>query len=104
MLNAEEETYALGEMLDHVAPEGRLQCVDETADIRLQFPLICPVVSKGLQLPAKVTVHKAFLRIGAGHRHIVHPRLAKSYFNNECIGVACEFVMKRYKQRTLEDL
>ena len=105
LMNAEGATYALGEMLDHVAPEGRLQHVHESADIWLQFPLICPVISTVAQgLPAKVTVHKAFLRTGAGHHHIVHPPLAKAYFSNECIGVPCELVMKRYKQRTLEDL
>ena len=104
-MSAEGATYALGEMLDHVAPEGRLQHVVDTADIWSQFPLICPVVSKVAKgLPAKVTVHKAFLRTGAGHHHIVHPPLAKAYFSDECVGIPCELVMKRYKQRTLENL
>ena len=105
IMEAEGATYALGEMLDHVAPEGRLQHVVESVDIWLQFPLICPVIStvaKGL--PAKVTIHKAFLRSGAGHHHIVHPPLAKAYFSQECSGIPCELVMKRYKQRSLQDL
>ena len=105
MMIAEGATFAVGEMLDHVAPGGVLQRVAEDTDVWSQFPLICPVVSAvGKGLPAKITIHKAFLRSGAGHHHIVHPPLAKAYFSSECTGVPCELVMKRYKQRTLEDL
>ena len=105
IMTAEGATYAVGEMLDHVAPGGVLQHIIDGIDIWSQFPFICPVVSavaKGL--PAKVTIHKAFLRSGAGHHHIVHPPLARAYFSKECKGIPCELVMKRYKQRTLEDL
>ena len=104
-MNAEGATFALGEMLDHVAHGGELKHIDNSTDIWAQFPLVCPIVSniaKGL--PAKVTLAKAYLRTGAGHHHIVEPYLAHAYFSNECTGVPCELVMKRYKQRTLRDL
>lgn len=94
-----------GEMLDHVAPGGALRQVETSTDIWSQFPLICPVVAniaKGL--PAKVTMHKAYLRSGAGHHHIVEPDLAEAYFSGSCEGVQCELVMKRYKQRTTQDV
>jgi hypothetical protein len=61
-----------------------------------QYPLICPViaeVSKGL--PVKVTIHRGFLRVGAGHHHIVEPELAESYFGERCTGATCEIVMKK---------
>lgn len=92
-------------MLDHVAPGGALIQVSSDVDIWSQFPLICPIVSgiaKGL--PAKVTMHKAYLRAGAGHHHIVEPYLAEAYFGSTCEGVTCELVMKRYKQRTTQDV
>ena len=92
-------------MLDHVAPGGALKRVSAATDIWSQFPLICPIVStiaKGL--PAKVTIHKAFLRVGAGHHHIVEPYLAEAYFGSQCKGINCELVMKRYKQRTTQDV
>ena len=104
-MNAEGATYAIGEMLDHVARGGQLMHIDNSTDIWAQFPLVCPIVSniaKGL--PAKVTMAKAYLRTGAGHHHIVDPHLAHAYFSDECIGIPCELVMKRYKQRTLRDL
>ena len=104
-MNAEGATYAVGEMLDHVAQGGKLTHIDNSTDIWAQFPLVCPIVSniaKGL--PAKVTIAKAYLRTGAGHHHIVEPHLAHAYFSDECVGVPCELVMKRYKQRTLRDL
>ena len=104
-MNAEGATFAIGEMLDHVARDGVLKHIDNSTDIWAQFPLVCPLVSniaKGL--PAKVTLAKAYLRTGAGHHHIVEPYLAHAYFSNECTGIPCELVMKRYKQRTLRDL
>ena len=104
-MNAEGASYAVGEMLDHVAPGGELRHIDNTTDIWAQFPFVCPIISniaKGL--PAKVTLAKAYLRTGAGHHHIVEPYLAHAYFSDDCVGVACELVMKRYKQRTLRDL
>ena len=88
-----------------VAPGGELKHIDNDTDIWTQFPLVCPIVSniaKGLQ--AKVTIAKSYLRTGAGHHHIVEPHLAHAYFSDDCTGVACEIVMKRYKQRTLRDL
>lgn len=94
-----------GEMLDHVAPGGVLKHVSTATDIWSQFPLVCPIISsiaKGL--PAKVTIHKAYLRTGAGHHHIVEPYLAEAYFGQECEGVQCELVLKRYKQRTTRDM
>ena len=105
LMDAEGATFALGEMLDHVAPGGKLNHVDAATDIWAQFPLVCPIVSniaKGL--PAKVTISKAYLRTGAGHHHIVPPHLAHAYFSDDCSGIACELVMKLYKQRTLRDL
>ena len=104
-MNSETATYAMGEMLDHVALGGELISVDNFTSIWDQFPLICPVtatVAKGL--PAKVSVFKAYLRTGAGHHHIVEPYLAHAYFSSQCAGVQCELVMKRYRQRTLRDL
>ncbi len=104
-MNAEGATFAIGEMLDHVAPGGELRHIDNATDIWAQFPLVCPIISniaKGL--PAKVTMAKAYLRTGAGHHHIVEPYLAHAYFSDECTGIPCELVMKRYKQRTLRDL
>jgi len=103
-MSAEGATFALGEMLDHVAPEGKLTPVSNATNIWDQYPLICPVVSSiGKGLPAKVTIHKAFLRSGAGHHHIVEPYLAQAYFSGDCQGLACELVMKKYKQRTVRD-
>ena len=104
-MNQQGATFALGEMLDHVAPGGALRLVTDSADIWSQFPLMCPVVSdiaKGL--PVKVTLHKGFLRTGAGHHHIVEPYLAKAYYSSECKGVLCELVMKQYKQRAPTDM
>ena len=104
-MNSELATYAMGEMLDHVAAGGELISVGNSMEIWNQFPLICPVtatVAKGL--PAKVSVFKAYLRTGAGHHHIVEPYLAHAYFSSQCAGVQCELVMKRYRQRTLRDL
>ena len=104
-MNAESASFALGEMLDHVAPEGKLNHVHDTTDIWTQFPVVCPIISKvGKGLPAKVTITKAYLRTGAAHHHVVEPHLAYAYFSDDCTGFACELVMKRYKQRTLKDL
>ena len=67
--------------------------------------MVCPVtgeVAKGL--PAKVTLHRGFLRVGAGHHHVVEPELAKAYFGKRCYGPQCEVVMKQYKQRSTVDL
>ena len=104
-MNADGSTFALGEMLDHVAHGGDLRSIDQETDIWTQFPLICPVISTIAHgLPAKVTIAKAYLRTGAGHHHIVPPPLAYAYFSDECTGVECELVMKHYKQRTLRDV
>ena len=92
-------------MLDHVALGGALNRVDRGTDIWSQFPLVCPIVSSIAHgLAAKVTMHKAYLRSGAGHHHIVEPYLAEAYFGSQCTGVQCELVMKRYKQRSTEDV
>lgn len=92
-------------MLDHVAPGGALKRVSTATDIWSQFPLICPIVSSVAKgLPAKVTIHKVFLRSGAGHHHIVEPYLAEAYFGSKCQGLQCELVLKRYKQRTTRDV
>ena len=70
-----------------------------------QYPLLCPIISEVAKgLPAKVTVHKGFLRTGAGHHHIVDPELAKAYFGRTCFGPSCDVVMKTYKQRSTVDL
>lgn len=104
-MNAEGATFALGEMLDHVAYGGQLRSIGSSTDIWQQFPLICPIVSHvGGGLPVKVTLHKAFLRSGAGHHHIVHPFLAEAYFSSKCKGISCELVMKMYKQRAGTDV
>ena len=105
VMNAEGSTFALGEMLDHVAPEGNLTAMRTQPDIWAQFPLVCPIISNiSRGLSVKVTIAKAYLRTGAGHHHIVEPSLAYAYFSNECTGIPCELVMKRYKERTLRDL
>ena len=105
LMEAEGASFALGEMLDHVAPEGRLNQIDTEKNIWTQFPVICPIVSNiGKGLSVKVTVTKAYLRTGAAHHHVVEPHLAYAYFSNNCTGIACELVMKRYKQRTFKDL
>ena len=102
-MEAEGATYAMGAMLDHVALHGHLNRVSKQ-DIWQQFPLICPITSViGNGLPAKVTLHKAFLRTGAGHHHVVEPYLASAYFK-ACTGLACEIVMKQYKQRSYQDM
>ena len=104
-MSKEGATYALGEMLDHVAEHGQLKHVSECGSLWDQYPWICPVVSAiGKGLPTKVTLHKAFLRTGAGHHHIVEPHLAEAYFSNNCQGLQCELAMKRYKQRTSSDV
>ena len=104
-MNAEGATFAVGEMLDHVAQGGSLTSISNSVSIWQQFPLICPIVSHvGGGLPVKVTLHKAFLRSGAGHHHIVHPFLAEAYFSNSCKGISCELVMKMYKQRAGTDV
>lgn len=104
-MSAQGATFALGETLDHVARGGLLTPITNETNVWNDYPLICPVVStiaKGL--PAKVAIHKAYLRSGAGHHHIVEPHLAQAYFGNECTGLACELVMKKYKQRTIHDV
>lgn len=74
-------------------------------DIWSQFPMVCPVTGEiGKGLPAKVTIHRGFLRVGAGHHHIVEPELAKAYFSKHCWGAQCEIVLKKYKQRSTVDL
>lgn len=104
-MDTQGATFALGEILDHVARGGKLKEVDNRTDIWSQFPLKCPIVSAvGKGLAAKVTLAKAYLRTGAGHQHIVEPHLAYAYFSSDCTGIDCELVMKRYKQRTLRDL
>jgi hypothetical protein len=70
-----------------------------------QFPMVCPITAAiGAGLPAKVVIHRGFLRAGAGHHHIVEPSLSKAYFGRRCSGPECEIVMKRYKQRSTIDL
>ena len=104
LMAAEQSTYAIGEMLDRVAPRGDLSQISNDTVIWDQFPLVCPVVSgvsKGL--PFKVTIHKSYLRSGPGHHHIVEPYLAHAYFH-ECSGAACEIVMKQFKQHSSEDM
>lgn len=79
--------------------------MQEDVDVWEQFPMVCPVTGGvGMGLPAKVTIHRGFLRVGAGHHHIVEPQLAKAYFSKHCWGVTCEVVMKQYKQRSTVDL
>ena len=108
LMEMEGATFAQGEMLDHVSRDGTLTQLVASSDggnLWTQFPLVCPVVSKIAEgLPAKITLHKGYLRVGAGHHHIVEPSLAKAYFSDECRGPACEAVMKKYKQRTTVDL
>ena len=61
-----------------------------------QYPMICPVTAKiGLGLPAKVAIHRGFLRAGAGHHHIVEPEFAKSYFGKHCMPPECETMMEK---------
>lgn len=80
-------------------------CLQETGSIWEQFPMVCPVTGEiGKGLPAKVTLHRGYLRVGAGHHHIVEPELAKAYFSKHCWGAQCEIVMKQYKQRSTVDL
>lgn len=87
------------QMLKHVI------CLQTNGSMWDQFPLICPITAGvGLGLPAKVTLHRGFLRVGAGHHHIVDPDLAKAYFSKHCWGEKCEIVMKMYKQRSTVDL
>lgn len=92
-------------MLDHVAPGGTLAHVSAAPDLWSQFPLVCPITRDiGKGLPAKVTMHKAYLRSGPGHHYIVDPHLAEAYFGSNCTGLACEIAMKRFKQRSSHDL
>ena len=104
-MGVEDATFALGEMLDHVAPEGKLSHVHSSPDTWTQFPVLCPIVSDiGNGLPTKVTISKAYLRTGLAHHHVIEPHLAYAYFSDDCQGIACELVMRRYKQRALRDL
>lgn len=94
-----------GEVLDHVALGGTLNHVAAAPDIWSQFPLICPIIAKIAKgHAAKVTMHRAYLRSGPGHHYIVHPHLAEMYFGGKCTGLACELVVKRFKQRSTHDL
>ncbi len=73
-----------------------LSVMQEDPDIWAQFPMVCPVTSEVAKgLPAKVAIHRGFLRVGAGHHHIVEPELARAYFNRNCSGPQCEIVMKK---------
>ena len=105
LMEQENASYAMGETLDHVSRTGKLTQLEEQPSLWEQYPMICPIISQVARgLAAKVTVHKAFLRSGAGHHHIVDPALAKAYFGKQCTGEACELVMKTYKQRSTVDL
>jgi len=100
-LEAEGATFALGEMLDHVSLDGKLTELKASPNVWQQYPLVCPVISEVAKgLPVKVTIHRGFLRVGAGHHHIVDPELAGTYFSEQCTGLQCEIVMKKYKQRS----
>lgn len=89
----------------HTCPCKASNDVQTAGSIWDQYPLLCPVVSEIAKgLPAKVTIHKGFLRTGAGHHHIVDPALAKAYFSETCLGPSCELVMKTYKQRSSTDV
>jgi len=104
-MEAEGATFALGEMLDHVSENGSIIELQSHPSLWEQFPMVCPVTDKVAKgLPAKVTIHRGFLRVGAGHHHIVEPELSRAYFSKHCKGVQCEIVMKQYKQRSTVDL
>lgn len=82
-----------------------MELAQEGVSIWDQYPMVCPVTGGiGKGLAAKVTLHRAFLRVGAGHHHVVEPELAKAYFSKHCWGAQCEIVMKQYKQRSTVDL
>ena len=42
-MDQENATYALGEMVDHLAPSGKLETVQPTPSLWDQFSLVCPL-------------------------------------------------------------
>lgn len=105
LMDAEGATYASGNIVDHVSTTGSLAKLQDGIKIWEQFPMSCPMtatIARGST--TKVTLHKAFLRSGAGHHQIVEPYLARAYFGSDCAGPLCELVLKLYKQRSAIDV
>ena len=68
LMNAEGATYASGTVVDHVSNTGSLAQLQPASAIWEQFPVTCPITAKVARgSTTKVTLHKAYLRSGAGH-------------------------------------